>query len=116
MSLIDEYTEDFTIIAETETPDGYGGSNTTYTEIGQIQGALSVNNTPEVLIAQSQGVSAIYTLTTKKDINLKYHTILKRNKNNQILLVTSDGSDVHTPKSASLNIRQVTCTDYKIEE
>ena len=56
--------------------------------------------------------TALYTVTTKKAINLQYHDVFKRLTDSKIFRVTSDGDDKHTPKSAGLNMRQVSAEEW----
>jgi hypothetical protein len=72
------------------------------------------NNSIEAKKAEAQGVTSVYTLTTKKNISLEYHDVLRRSRDGKIFRVTSDGDDSFTPASASLNMRQVTCEEWTL--
>ena len=65
----------------------------------------------EARIAEKQGVTALYTITTRKNVNLQYHDILKRSRDGKLFRVTSDGDDKATPGSAGLNMRQVSAEE-----
>lgn len=114
MSLLQEAMEDFAIIKQVTSSDGYGGEITEFETISTFKGALVFNTSSEILVARSQNVVSAYTLTTNKDVILEYHTLIKKLSNNKILRVTSDGDDKYTPNSALLNMRQVTCEEYSI--
>ena len=43
-----------------------------------------------------------------------YHDIFKRIRDGKVFRVTSDGDDVFTPQSATLDMRQCTCEEFKI--
>ena len=64
--------------------------------------------------AEKQGVTALYTVTTRKAMNLQYHDIFRRSSDNKVFRVTSDGDDKKTPASASLDIRQVSAEEYTL--
>lgn len=116
MSLLDEAFESFIIMNKIRVDDGYGGSDVTWTEGQKINGAMVFNNSIEAKTAQAQGVSSVYTFTTRKNIVLDYHDVIKRESDGKIFRVTSDGDDLYTPKSAGLNMRQVSCEEWRLND
>ena len=60
----------------------------------------------------AEGVKGVFTLITRKDITLEFHDVLKRVSNGKIYRVTSDGDDKHTPSSAGLDMRVVSCEEW----
>ena len=114
MSLLDEAMETYIIMDKTTVADGYGGYNTEYVEGAKFKGAIVFNNSLEAKKAEAQGVSSVYTLTTKKNINLQYHDVLRRVRDGKIFRVTSDGDDLYTPDSATLNMRNVSCEEWQL--
>ena len=111
MSLLDESMEVCTILDKTTISDGYGGYTTSWKDGAEIAAAIVLDNSIEARIADRQGVTALYTVTTRKNINLQYHDIFRRERDKKIFRVTSDGDDKHTPTSASLNMRQVSAEE-----
>jgi len=116
MSLLEEAYEDFIILNKTRVDDGYGGSEVVWTDGQTIKGAMVFNNSIEGKTAQAMGVTSVYTFTTKKNIILDYHDVIKRVSDNKIFRVTSDGDDLYTPKSASLDMRQVSCEEWRLSD
>jgi SPP1 family predicted phage head-tail adaptor len=114
MSLLSEAMENCIIMDKQTTPDGYGGVITTWVEGAEFQAAIVMDNSMEARAAEQQGVTAIYTVTTSKTINLQDHDVFKRERDGKIFRVTSDGDDKHTPNSASLNMRQVSAEEWKL--
>ena len=114
MSLLSESMEDFIYLNKQVVDDGYGGTKTTWTEGATISAVAVFDSSMEARVAGVQGVSSMYTITTKKSIVLEYHDVLKRVRDNKIFRVTSDGDDKHTPASATLNMRQVTAEEWKL--
>lgn len=112
MSLLDEAMEDFTMIDKTTAPDGYGGTTTVWKDGAPIQATAVLNDSMQARIAEKQGVTALYTITTKKNINLQYHDVLRRESDGKIFRITSDGDDNKTPKSAGLNMRNVSAEEW----
>lgn len=115
MSLLDEAMESFFIMNKISVPDGYGGRIVTWSEGAEIKGALAFNSSIEAQVAMANKTASAYTLVTRKSIMLEYHEVLKRKSDGKILRVTSDGDDLHTPDSASLDMRNVTCEEWKLE-
>lgn len=111
MSLLTDSFEPFIVIDKTTVPDGYGGTTTGYTEGVEIMGAMPWDNSTPVRIAQALGSKSTYTLTVKKNVELDYHTILKRKRDGLYFRLTSGTEDHQTPKSAALNMRQ-----YSVEQ
>ena len=112
MSLLSEAMENCIMLDKRTTADGYGGYITSWVEGAEFQAAIVLDNSIEARLAEQQGVTALYTVTTKKAINLQYHDVFKRLTDSKIFRVTSDGDDKHTPKSAGLNMRQVSAEEW----
>lgn len=114
MSLLSEQMESCTIIDKTTSADGYGGVITEWTDGASFNAATVFDTSMEARSAEKQGVTAMYTVTTDKNINLQYHDVFRRERDGKIFRVTSDGDDKKTPNSASLNMRQVTAEEWSI--
>lgn len=114
MSLLSEAMEDCTMIDKTTTSDGYGGFITSWVDGAPFTCAVVLDNSIEARTAEKAGVTALYTVTTSKNINLQYHDVFRREKDGKIFRVTSDGDDAHTPDSATLNMRQVTAEEWAL--
>ena len=114
MSLLEEAYEDFTIINKAIVDDGYGGTTTAWTDGAKIKGAIIFDGSTQMKIAQAMGVTGTYTLTVKKNIELDYHTILRRERDKKIFRLTSNSDDKKTPESAALNMRQYSAEEWKL--
>ena len=114
MSLLEQAYEDFIVMNKIVVDDGYGGTSNTWTEGITIKGAMVFNNSTQMKIAQSMGVTSAYTLTVKKTVLLDFHTVLKRKKDNKIFRLTTNSDDKKTPDSAGLNMRQYSAEEWKL--
>lgn len=114
MSLIDDFTSECVMIDKRSVADGYGGFDTVYVYGAKFSAAITLDNSMQSRIAEQQGVTALYTVTTKKNINLQYHDVFKRYSDGKIFRVTSDGDDKLTPISATLNMRQVSAEEWQL--
>ena len=112
MSLLDEAMEAFKIIHKSVIDDGYGGVITTWTPGATISGAMVHNTSATHQVAQQLGSTSMYTLTVRKDLELDFHTVLRRESDQQIFRLTSNSDDKKTPASAGLNMRQYTAEEF----
>ena len=112
MSLLSEAMESCVLIDKITTSDGYGGYIVSWVDGAKFDAAIVLDSSMEARIAEKQGVTALYTITTKKNLNLQYHDAFRRISDGKIFRVTSDGDDKHTPDSAGLNMRQVTAEEW----
>lgn len=114
MSLLDEAMETCVLLNKTTAADGYGGYVTTYADGAEFQAAIVFNSSIQALQAQKQGVTSVYRVTVRRVMSLDFHDVFRRVRDGKIFRVTSDSDDEFTPKSASLDMRQVTCEEYAL--
>jgi hypothetical protein len=114
MSLLSEAMDKCVMLDKTTVDDGYGGFKPSYIEGASFNAAVVFDTSIEARVADKQGVSSLYTVTTNRNITLEYHDTFKRMKDGKIFRVTSDGDDKYTPKSATLDMRQVTAEEFQI--
>lgn len=81
-----------------------------------FDGAVVLNSSLEAQTALAAGVTGIYTVTTRRVLNLQYHDVFKRLSDGKIFRVTSDGDDSKTPKSATLDMRNVTAEEWTLPD
>lgn len=112
MSLLSEAMESFVIMDKQTSADGYGGVKTIWTDGAEIKAACVYNSSVEARVGVIQGLTSLYTIITKKNINLQYHDIVRRLSDGKIFRITSDGDDNKTPASATLNMRNVSAEEY----
>lgn len=115
MSLLDEAMETCVMLDKTTVDDGLGGYDTVYAEGATFDAAIVFATSIEARRAEASGVSSLYTVTTGRALTLEYHDIFKRIRDGKIFRVTSDGDDVFTPQSATLDMRQVTAEEFIIK-
>lgn len=112
MSLLSEAMEPCVMLDKQTAPDGYGGRIDTYVEGAEFECAITFDTSMQARTAEKQGVTSMYTVTTLKSMVLEYHDVFRRLSDGKIFRVTSDGDDKYTPKSATLNMRQVTAEEW----
>jgi hypothetical protein len=114
MSLINEFMSPVCFLEKTRVSDGEGGFKTEWKEGAKFLAAVTFETSIEARAAEKQGVTSLYTITTEKEVVLEYHDVIKRLYDNKILRITSDGDDKYTPKSANINMRQVTAEEWSL--
>ena len=114
MSLLSEAMEDCILLDKKTVSDGRGGYITTWEDGAEIKAAITFDSSMQARIGEAQGVKALYTITTTKALNLQYHDILRRVSDGKVFRVTSDGDDKKTPRSAGLDMRQVSAEEYSL--
>lgn len=114
MSLLTEAMEKCTMMDKKTEPDGYGGYISNWIDGAAFDAAITFNSSMEARVAGQQGVTSMYTVTTSKAMTLEYHDVFKRVSDGKIFRVTSDGDDSYTPKSATLDMRQVTAEEWSL--
>lgn len=112
MSLLSDSMEDCVLVDKLTVSDGYGGFLVNWTDGAPLKAAIVLDTSIEARVAEQQGVTGVYTITTGKNINLQYHDVLRRASDGKVFRVTSDGDDNHTPASAGLNMRQVSAEEW----
>ena len=114
MSLLDDAMEPCVILDKTTQKDGYGGIQTVYVNGAEFLAAIVFDNSMQARAAAVQGVTDLYTITTRKNVVLQYHDVFRRLKDGKVFRVTSDGDDKATPASASLDMRVVSAEEYEV--
>lgn len=116
MSLLSEAMTKCVMLDKSTEADGYGGYVITWKDGAEFSAAIVLDSSMQARIAEKQGVSSLYTVTTTKALNLQYHDVFRRADDGKIFRVTSDGDDKKTPASASLNMRQVTAEEWELTD
>lgn len=114
MSLIDMMMEEYQIINKAKEPDGEGGFTVTWNPGAKIMAAVVLDSTMEAQIGQAQGVTSVYKVTTKKNVVLDYHEVIKRVRDGKVFRITSDAGDVVSPNASTLDITQVTAEKWSL--
>lgn len=116
MSLLDQAMEACRMLDRITRADGVGGIQTVWLPGAEFQAAIVLDSSIQAKIAAVQGVTGLYTITTRKAINLQYHDTFQRLSDKKIFRVTSDGDDKKTPASATLNMRQTSAEEWSLPD
>ena len=116
MSLLSDAMENCVYLNKQIIDDGYGGYTTTWAEGAEFDAAIVFDTSIEARVAESQGVTSRYTVTTSRALTLEYHDVFRRKRDGKIFRVTSDGDDKFTPSSTALDMRQVTAEEWRLND
>ena len=114
MSLLSEAMDKCIMLDKRTVSDGYGGYKTEWIPGAEFDAAVVFDTSIQARMAEGQGVSSLYTVTTGRRLTLEYHDVFQRISDGKIFRVTSDGDDKYTPPSAGLNMRQVTAEEWSL--
>lgn len=114
MSLLDDAMEKCVYLDKTTAPDGYGGTIISWQDGAEFYAAIVFDTSMEARVADKQGVTSLYTITTRRNLTLEYHDVFRRLRDGKIFRVTSDGDDKYTPNSTNLDMRQVTAEEWSL--
>lgn len=114
ISLLEDAFEECVILDKTTQKDGYGGVVTTYVDGASIQAAIVFDSSLAARTASVQGVKDLYTVTTRRNVVLQFHDVIRRQKDGKVLRITTDGKDKETPQGAGLDMRVVNAEEFTI--
>lgn len=94
--------------------DGEGGFTTSWQEGAEFDAAIVKDTSLEARIAEKDGLTNTYTVTTSANAALDFHDVFKRLSDGQVFRVTSNGDDKRTPSVASFQFEQVTAEEWRL--
>lgn len=114
MSLMDDYISPCIKLIKKSEADGEGGFSTLWEDGPSFPAIITLSASSEATKAEKKTEARTYVVTVAKAVDLNYHDVLKRGSDGLILRVTSSGIDKCTPKSAALDMRQVTAEEWML--
>lgn len=104
MTLIDAFKEDCVLYEKTRVSDGEGGWVPTWTETLHFQAAIVLDSSINARLAEAEGVTGVYTVTTDRNVEMDFHDAFKRLSDGQVFRVTKVNDS--TPKVATFQFNQ----------
>jgi hypothetical protein len=114
MSLLSSAMVECEMIDVISTEDGFDGTIDTYVPGAKFKAAISLDTSTLGKIAEHDGVTNLFTITTNKNVLLKHERIIRRLSDGKSFRITSDGTEKKTPDSATLNMRVVSAEEWRI--
>jgi hypothetical protein len=116
MSLIDEYKTTCTLLEKRRVPDGEGGWHVVWEDGLQFEAAITNPNTIESRVAEKEGMTSTFTVTTDKNVPLDFHDVFRRESDGDTFRVTSDSKDVQTPDRMMVQFAQVSAEKWPLTD
>ena len=112
MTLIDSFKTDCVLMERTRTSDGEGGWVTSWVEGIGFRAAIVLDSSINARIAEGQGVTGVYTVTTERNVALDFHDAFKRLSDGQVFRVTKVNDS--TPEAASFDFNQYQAESWEL--
>lgn len=115
MALIDSFMVPCVLMERRRESDGAGGWIISGWEGGAaFDAAIVLDQSMQAKIAEKEGVTSVYTVTTKRSCALEYHDVIKRLSDGATFRVTSNGADKQSPEIGTLDICQVSAERWEL--
>lgn len=117
---LENFMGDWEILVPNRISDGEGGFTTRgWKQDVTIKLAAVRDSTMSASVAEKEGATSVWTVTTKKGVDLPYHTVLRclsddRIATGTILRTTSKPGEMQTPSFAGLNMSQVLAESWEL--
>lgn len=108
MSLLDDFSRTCVLIEKKRVPDGAGGYKVEWTEGAEFINHQALDTSMEARIAESQGVTSVYSALVDKSLPIEYGDYFKDKSTGTIYRVTSRPEEKEAPKSASFLLKYFT--------
>lgn len=106
----------FNVLNFTIVDDPYGGYKKIYSIGATFEGVLHLDDSINAQIAEKNGVTGVYTLTTDKEFRLPWHTVFCKDGNTNKAYRVTTKDENSTPNTTPLNLRQVRAEEYDISK
>ena len=113
-ALIDSMMTDCVMVEKKRVEDGLGGFVTAWADGVKFRAAIVKDNTLAARVAEKEGVTEVYTVTTASGVDLDYHEVFRRQEDGQIFRVTSNNVDSRPPAAATFDFEQVTAERWTL--
>lgn len=112
--LFEQFMKPCQMIDRKTSDDEFGGFTTQWVDGAKIRAAIVKDKELEARVAEKEGVKSVYTITTDKNVKLKFHDVIRRLTDGAVFRVTSEGEDGETPEVASFSFNQVNAERWEL--
>lgn len=112
--LIENFMEKCVLLEKTRVSDGLGGNEVAYKDGASFMAAVNKEKSLDARVAEKEGVTEVYTVTTAEGVALEFHEVFRRERDKATFRVTSNASDSKPPKAASFSFEQVSAERWSI--
>ena len=112
--LVGNFMARCTMLEKKRIPDGQGGFKTGWADAGPFMAAVVKDNTLAARVAEKQGVTEVYTVTTPTGVGLEFHDVFRRDSDGATFRVTSNAIDSRPPDAATFAFEQVNAERWEL--
>lgn len=113
-NLLWSMAENFVMMDRISRKNDYGGTDKVWIEGAAFQAVVIKNNSPEVKLAEQQGVKEIFTIVVDKGTELEYHDVIRRVSDGDVFRITSITKDSEAPMASTVPITKVTAERWEL--
>lgn len=112
--LFENFLESCIMLDKKTEADGLGGFVTVYEEGAPFSAAIVKDKTLAARVAEKQGVTEVYTVTTERGVHLNAFDVFRRVADGTTFRVTGNAKDSEPPKMASFAFEQVPAERWEL--
>jgi len=112
MTLIDSFKVKCTLVEKTRVPDGEGGWSVQWADGVPFDAAIVLNSSINARIAEAEGVTGVYTVTTDRNVAMDFHDAFRRELDGQVFRVTKVNDP--TPNAATFQFNQYQAEEWSL--
>lgn len=112
--MIFEIMDDCHIIDKVTSADPYGGATVGYRKGAPIKAKIIKNSSTEAIVAEKQISTEFFTVVTRTGSLLDYHSIIRRDKDNEYFIITGREKDSEAPEQSTIQISKVNAERWKV--
>lgn len=115
MSLLDVTKLKFTVLKQTNKPDGYGGYNAIWIDEFSFEGNLYVTQNVNRDVADKAEVVDAYVLLTPRNIAIDFHDVIRVDSGiyrGKTFRVTTKADEDFTPSTATLDLKKYSMQEW----
>lgn len=108
--LFDQF-EPCVFMTKTKRPDGLGGTETVWSEGGEIQAYCRMDAPVREIVGDKLVEKSTYTIITPEGTRLDFRDVIKRVRDGKLFRATSDGDDYELPSMSTIKLNKVTAEE-----
>ena len=112
MTLIDAFKEPCTLQERVRVPDGEGGLVTRWSDGPSFNAAIVLDSSMNARIAEAEGVTGVYTVTTDRNVPMVFHDAFRRDSDGKVFRITKVNDS--TPDVATFQFNQYQAEEWEL--
>lgn len=112
--MLDSYKHQCVLLERQRVSDGQGGSKTVWVDGMEFTMIFSEDTTTEALIAEQQGFTSTYHAVVARNMEIKFHDVIRRLSDGKIFRITKDGDDDKTPKTSPMDMKHLVLERWEL--